>query len=108
MVLFQKFMQVNSSGVEVKSGSSATPVNASVSVANTSTELIAAASGIAGRQTLIRNTGDRTVYVAFGENAATSKFPLNVGETLKTDSLLAINGITASGTGTVFVLAEAR
>lgn len=83
-----------------------TPVNAAVSVANTTTALLAAATE-AERTTIIQNTGDRTVYVAFGENATTSKFPLQVGQTLKSSSLAAINGITASGTGAVFVLAEA-
>lgn len=90
-------------------GSSSTPTNAAVSVAATSTALIAAADDdVLSRTTLIRNTGDRTVYVAFGEAATTGKFPLGVGETLKSESLLAINAITASGTGTAFVLSEAR
>ncbi len=84
-----------------------TPKNVAVSVANTTTELIAAATE-SERTTLIKNTGDRTFYVAFGENAATTKFPVAVGETLKTDSTAAINAITASGTGTAFVLAEAK
>lgn len=89
------------------SGARSTPKNVAVSVANTSTELIAAAT-TGARTTLMRNTGDRTVYVAFGEAATTAKFPLGVGETLRSESLLAINAITASGTGTAFVLAEAR
>lgn len=85
-----------------------TPKNASVSVANTSTALLAAAASTeTERTTIITNTGDRTVYVAFGEAATTGKFPLQVGQVLKSSSLAAINGITASGTGTVFVLAEA-
>jgi hypothetical protein len=83
-----------------------TPKNASVSVSNSTTALIAAATE-SERKTLITNTGDRVVYVAFGESATTSKYPLQVGQTLTTSSLAAINGITASGTGTVFVLAEA-
>ena len=84
------------------------PSNAAVSVANTTTALLAAAGAtIRKRYTIIRNTGDRTVYIAWGENATTSKFPLGVGESFVTKSLLAINGITASGTGTVFVTAEA-
>lgn len=93
--------------VFAESGATSTPKNASVSVAASSTELIAAASDIAKRTTLIKNTGDRTFYVAFGEAATTAKFPVAVGETIKTESLLAINAITASGTGTAFVLAEA-
>ena len=84
------------------------PSNVAVSVANTTTALLTAAGAtIRKRSTIIRNTGDRTVYLAWGENATTSKFPLGVGESFVTKSLLAINGITASGTGTVFVTAEA-
>jgi len=83
-----------------------TPKNASVSVAATSTALITAATE-SERKTLITNTGDRTVFIAFGEAATTAKQPVQVGQTLTTSSLAAINGITASGTGTVFVLAEA-
>jgi hypothetical protein len=95
--------------VQIRSsvGATSTPKNASVSVTNASTELIAATTA-SERKTLIINTGDRTVFLAFGEAATTSKFPLQVGQTLTKSSLDAINGITASGTGTVFVLAEAR
>lgn len=89
-------------------GATSTPANAAVSVAATSTAVIAAAAAtVAKRTTLIENTGDRTVYLAFGEASTTAKYPLPVGRVLKTESLLAINAITASGTGTVFVLAEA-
>lgn len=88
-------------------GADTSEKNAAVSVANTTTALITA-SAKASRTTLLRNTGDRTVYVGFGASATISMAPLNVGETLKTRFLGAINGITASGTGTVFVLAEAR
>lgn len=85
------------------------PVNVAVSVANTTTELIAAAGAtIRKRRTLLKNTGDRAVYLGFGASAATTMFLLGVGESLPVDDLRAINGITASGTGTVFVLASAR
>lgn len=92
--------------VRLSGGATTTPKNASVSVAATSTELIGAATETS-RSTLIRNTGDRTIYIAFGEEATTAEFPLAVGETLKTDSMQAVNAITATGTGTAFVLAEA-
>lgn len=82
-----------------------TSKNAATAPNGTSSELLAASTA-AERTAILKNTGDRTVYIAFGEAATTSKFPLVVGDTLKTNSLGAINGISASGTGAVFVLAE--
>lgn len=87
----------------------ATPVNEAISVTGTSTALIAAADEtVRRRRTLLRNTGDRTVYLGFGAAATTAMFPLGVGESLPVDDLRAINGITTSGTGTVFVLSSER
>ena len=89
-------------------GATTSVKNASVTVQTTTTALLAAGSGSGARSTLLKNTGDRTVYVAFGVDAATTHYPLLVGETLRTEFTGAINGITASGTGTVFVLSEGR
>lgn len=81
--------------------------NATVAPTNTSAALIAASTA-GNRWTLLRNIGSVTVYVGFGIAATTGMFPVNPGETLRTHFLGAINGITASGTGSVAVLAEAR
>lgn len=96
--------------VTPEDGMTAQPVNATVTVATTTTALIAAATaGVKARHTLIYNTGTRTVHVAEGENATTLKFPVPVGAVFKSDSLLAINGIVAAGSdGSVAVIAEAR
>lgn len=90
-------------------GSSSTPTNALVSVSSSlSTALIAAAaSTVTTRTTLLRNMGSVTVYVAFTEAATSAKFPILQGETLRSKSLLAINGLAASSTGSIAVLSEA-
>ena len=127
--LFKKFMRVNSSGVEVTSDAPALgqataaasvpvvdaldvhtqTVNATLAPLTSSTALVAvAAAGIRTRQTLIRNIGTVTVFIAEGEAATTAKWPLNVGETIKLGTLLAVNGITAAVTGSVAVLVESR
>jgi len=80
-----------------------------VNVTNSSTALIAAAAaGTVERTTILRNTGSVTAYLGFGATATTSMFPLGAGESLRTGFTGAINGITASGTATVFVLSEGR
>lgn len=89
------------------SSASTSEKNASVSVANTTTVLIAATTK-QNRTTLIKNIGDRTVYVGFGVSALTTMWPINVGDILKVGFTGAINVITASGTGTVQVLSESR
>jgi len=84
----------------------AVPKNAAVTVAATSTPILIANAD--RTSALIKNTGAQTVYLAFGEAATTAKFPLAAGATLKITNTLAVNGIVASSTGTVFVIEEGR
>ena len=84
-------------------------VNATIAPTSSSTALVAvAAAGIRSREILIRNIGTVTVYIGEGTTATTAMWPLGVGETLKSGTLLAVNGITAATTGSVAVLVEAR
>lgn len=102
-----KIDEATKAGRMVAVGSSVTPVNTTKAPTTTSAELLAAAADdLTARTTLLRNIGTVTVYVAFGETATSSKFPIQSGETLRTRSLLAINGVTASGTGSLAVLSE--
>lgn len=92
--------------VSIASASSV-PTNRSVTVANTTTAVLAAPAKPVNRTILIKNTGAQTVYLAFGESATTAKFPLSAGETLRTTYTAgAINGIVSAGTCTVAVLVE--
>lgn len=95
------------SNVVVSASASRVPTNASVTVASTTTEVLAAPTKSISRIVLLKNTGAQTVFLAFGESATTSKFPLGTGETLRTTYAAgAINGIVSSGTCTVAVLVE--
>jgi hypothetical protein len=81
-------------------------INASVTV-NATTTMIAPRN-TQRASLLIFNTGAQTVFLAFGEAATTAKFPLAAGRDITITNGLAVNGIVASGTGTVAVLEEGR
>ena len=57
---------------------------------------------------LIVNTGTQTVFLFTGGAATTAKFPLAVGASVTYRNQLALTGIVAAGTGTVYVIEEAR
>lgn len=86
------------------------PDNSIVSVASTSTALVAAAgAGVRQRETILYNTGAQTVSIREGAApTAGTHFPLVAGAVLKLETLLAVNGIVASGTCNVAVISEAR
>jgi len=89
------------------SGSASTvPTDASVTVNATTTVVLAA--NPTRISALIVNTGSVIVYLKQNGAATTSHFPLNPGASLTIRHQLAVNGIVATGTGTVWVLEEAR
>lgn len=104
--------QINSDGADVNDlPVFSNPTNSNtVSVATTSTELVpAAAVGIKARQIIICIKGTRTVYIKEGDEADTTHFDCLVNDILRLDTLLAVNGIVASGAaGVVSVFVEAR
>lgn len=106
MVFNSKVILVDEAGNPVGGTATLVPTNAAVTVNATTTAVLAANDDRVAA--IIKNTGSQTVYLAFGENATTAKFPLGVGESLRVTNTLAVNGIVASSTGTVFVLEEGR
>lgn len=79
-------------------------VNQTASVTTTSAQLVPA--NARRGDTLVWNQGSATVYVAFGEAATTSSFPLPAGYNLIVTTTQAINARSASGTVAVYVLSE--
>lgn len=79
--------------------------NAAVSVGDTTTALIAAASAITESRAVMIHNQDiaKTIYLAVGEDATTAKFPLGPGQRVTLKTRLAINGIVSSGTASAFV-----
>lgn len=86
------------------------PDNSIISVANTSTAIMAAAGEfVRVRKAILYNTGAQTVSIREGAApTAGTHFPLVAGASLNVETLLAVNGIVASGTCNVAVLSEAR
>lgn len=86
------------------------PDNSIVSVTNASTALVAAAgAGVRQRETILYNAGAQTVSIREGAApTAGTHFPLVAGAVLRLETLLAVNGIVASGTCNVAILSEAR
>ena len=85
------------------------PDNSIVSVTNASTALLAAAGvGVRKRKAVLYNMGAQTVSLREGAApTAGTHFPLVAGATITVETLLAVNGIVASGTCNVAVLSEA-
>ena len=85
------------------------PDNSIVSVGSSSTPLLAAAdAGVRKRKAVLYNMGAQTVSLREGAApTAGTHFPLVAGATITVETLLAVNGIVASGTCNVAVLSEA-
>lgn len=93
----------------VGAGATSVPVNTTVTVTTASTALVAAADAdVRGRRIVLfsNSASNPTVYVAIGEAATSSKFPLQAGFSLVSTSLDAVNGLAASSTATVSVIVE--
>jgi hypothetical protein len=85
----------------------AVSVNETVTVAATSTELVAENAGRA--RLLLVNQGDNDVFLGFGDDAATTGFPLRPTDPpFVTTYRGAVNGIVATGTEDVAVFEESR
>lgn len=84
----------------------AVPTDAAVTVNNSTTAILAA--NTARLSALIKNTGMQAVFLNQNASATTSGFPLNPGDAITIRHQLAVNGIVSSGTGTVYVIEEAR
>ena len=85
------------------------PDNSIVSVTNASTALLAAAgAGVRKRKAVLYNMGAQTVSIREGAApTAGTHFPLVAGASITVETLLAVNGIVASGTCNVAILSEA-
>ena len=85
------------------------PENSIVSVTNASTALLAAAgAGVRKRKAVLYNMGAQTVSIREGAApTAGTHFPLVAGASITVETLLAVNGIVASGTCNVGVISEA-
>lgn len=90
--------------------SSSVPVNEVVTVGTDSTELAPAAdSDVFVRSILLVNTdASVTCYIGIGEAATTAMFPLLAGAGIELDTLLAVNGICASGDATIAVVVSEK
>lgn len=97
---------INADGSLAASSASSVPTDGAVTVNATSTQLLPAnTSRLSG---FIKNTGTQTVFIKQGATATTSHLPLNPGDLFKVTHQAAVNGIVASGTGTVWAEEENR
>jgi len=99
-------VSVDASGSLSLASATSVPTDGAVTVNATSTPILPANTG--RLSALIKNTGSQTVYLNQGQAATTSGFPLNPGDALRISHQLAVNGIVASGTGTVYAIGEVR
>lgn len=89
-------------------GTVSVPVNTEVATSTTSAQLIAAASGLNERTTVIYNDSSSKLRLGFGEAAAAGKGYVPAGGSITTGYMGVINGKLDSGTGAASVIAEGK